>query len=237
MPTTTAKPPIPVCGRCGTAHTTARGNQACAAHVSGRRRPDGGLIGCTQPPVTALTVCRLHGASSPQSKAKAARARLETSASKAVAIFGIPRQVDPAQGLIEEYWRAAGLVAAYERIVSGLPVDELVWGVVQRATTATTAPAGTDEGDDQGGAVETRTVAKGAVNVWIQLFNAERDRFAKLGVEIVRLGLEARRDEYIKAQVAVFASVLLAPELGLTPAQRTAAARLLRGLGSPAVAS
>jgi len=101
----TTKQPVPTCGRCSTAHITSHGNQACTAHTS-KRRPDGGLIGCTQPPVTALTVCRLHGASNPRSKAKAARARLAASASKTATIFGLPRQVDPAQGLIEEYCAA-----------------------------------------------------------------------------------------------------------------------------------
>lgn len=222
--------PVAVCARCNQPHVTRRGGVACTAHRT-RRDPDGNLRPCSLPPRNGLTVCQIHGGSNRASRAKSARSELATAANRAVAIFGIPRQVDPAQGLIEEYWRAAGLVAAYERVVSGLPVDELVWGVVQRATTATMAPAGEGGTDGQDGAVETRTVAKGAVNVWVQMFNAERDRFAKLGVEIVRLGLEARRDEYIKAQVAVFASVLLAPELGLTPEQRSAAARLLRGLG------
>ena len=104
--------------------------------------------------------------------------------------------------------------------------------------TTTPAPAEDDADGTQpaaAAAVEARTIAKAGVNVWVQLFNAERDRFAKLGVEIVRLGLEARRDEYIKAQVAVFASVLLAPELGLTPSQRAAAAALLRGLGNAGI--
>lgn len=226
--------PVPVCARCNQPHVTFRGNPACAAHRS-RRDQGGNLQPCTQAPCSGLKVCHMHGGSGPGARATRAKTKLETAATRAVAIFGIPRQVDPAQGLIEEYWRSAGLVAAYERIVSGLPVDELVWGVVQRATTATTAPAGDGGTDDQDGAVETRTVAKGAVNVWVQMFSAERDRFAKLGVEIVRLGLEARRDEYIKAQVAVFASVLLAPELGLTPAQRSTAARLLRGLGGDTI--
>ena len=77
-----------------------------------------------------------------------------------------------------------------------------------------------------------KTIHKVAINVWVSMFNQERDRFAKLGIEIVRLGLEARRDEYIRAQVEVFAGVLLSPELALTAEQRQAAGRLLRGLGA-----
>jgi hypothetical protein len=220
MAKTQVRDPVPLCARCDQPHLTAKGYQACAAHLTRRRTAEGGLMPCTQPKVTSLEVCRMHGANSPQSRAKAARAKAEAATRKAVQIFGVPRQVDPAQGLIEEYWRSAGLVTAYERIVTGVDVDDVVWGMVERHTT--TMEEGTS----------TRVVSKGAVNTWVQLFNQERDRFAKLGVEIVRLGLEARRDEYIRAQVEVFAAVLLAPELALTVGQRRVAAGLLRGLGA-----
>ena len=248
MTATPSKPPVPTCGKCDQPHLTPLNNQACAAHLSRRRTAEGGLIPCGQPPVTSLTVCRIHGASSALSRAQAQRSKQAAAVTKAGQIFGIPRQVDPAQGLIEEYWRTAGLVAAYEQVVAGIPADDLVWGVVERVTVArgdaqpsvlaVEPRSGEVEGnghadpDAAQATVEGRTVHKASVNTWLTLFNAERDRFAKLGVEIVRLGLEARRDEYIRAQVEVFASVLLSPELALTAGQRAAAGRLLRGLGA-----
>ena len=255
MAKTLSKDPVAICQRCGFAHVTWRGNQACTAHLTLRRTPTGGLLPCTLAPVTSLSVCHMHGASSAQSRAKATRAKQEAAAMKAATatlntagIYGIPRQIDPNQGLPEEYWRTAGVIAALERIVSGLEVDELVWGVVSRSTTARSlippdelaaqprsdAGGSSVQGGDEGAlaTTEARTVARGGLNVWVQLFNAERDRFARLGVDIVKLGLEARRDEYIRAQVEVFASVLLAPELALTADQRRVAARLLRGLGA-----
>ena len=69
--------------------------------------------------------------------------------------------------------------------------------------------------------------------MWVKLFQEERQWFGKLGADIIRLGLEARRDEYIRAQVEVFAGVLHAAELALTSEQLVAAARLLRALGAP----
>jgi hypothetical protein len=141
-------------------------------------------------------------------------------------LYGIPRHIDPADGLIEEYWRTAGIVAGLEKKVASLPESELTWGVTEVTEGEGTAL------DEAGNPVAAKVVKRRAsVNVWVRLFNEERDRYSKLGIEIVRLGLEARRDEYIRAQVEVFAGVLLSPDLALSAEQRETAARLLRALG------
>jgi hypothetical protein len=139
-------------------------------------------------------------------------------------IYGIPRHVDPAIGLIEEYWRTAGIVAGLETRVAELHPEELTWGVAEIADFESAA---SEDGD---GRPARQVKKRSGLNALVKLFNEERDRFAKLGVEIVRLGLEARRDEYIRAQVEVFARVLLSPELSLSEGQRETAARLLRNL-------
>lgn len=164
--------------------------------------------------------CRLH-AGKLNGQAQAAQKAM---ASKAASIWGVPRHIDPADGLMEEYWRSAGIVLGLEKIVREIKQEDLTEGVVEiRQRTG---------GEANGGAPNTETIRKVAPNIWLRLWNDERDRWAKLGIEIVRLGLEARRDEYIRAQVEVFAQVLLAPELALTAEQRVTAARLLRGLGA-----
>lgn len=156
---------------------------------------------------------------------KGARAAAQKAiAVQAATIWGVPRHIDPADGLMEEYWRSAGVVLGLEKIVMQIKAEDLVEGVVEiRERTG---------GDGNGGGPSVETIRKVAPNIWLRLFNEERDRWAKLGIDIVRLGLEARRDEYIRAQVEVFAQVLLAPELALTAEQRITAARLLRGLGA-----
>jgi hypothetical protein len=144
--------------------------------------------------------------------------------------YGIPRHIDPADGLIEEYWRTAGIVAGLERKVASIPMADITWGVTEIAIDA--EPDNVPEVPADNGGKHVKSVKQRAsINVWVKLFNEERDRYAKLGVEIVRLGLEARRDEYVRAQVEVFASVLLSPDLALSQEQRETAARLLRGLG------
>ncbi len=56
-------------------------------------------------------VCVAHGGAAPQVKA-AAEVRTELAkAQRAVVALGLPREVDPHQALLEEVWRAAGLVA------------------------------------------------------------------------------------------------------------------------------
>lgn len=161
--------------------------------------------------------CKVHGGSTPSHNA-AAQAVLARQTANA---YGIPRHIDPADGLIEEYWRTAGIVAGLEAKVRSIPEDELIWGV-----TETTVFPESEDGN-RGGRV---TKSKAVPNIWLKLFNEERDRFAKLGLEIIRLGLEARRDEYIRVQVDAFAAILLHPQLALTEGQRQTAADLLRDL-------
>jgi hypothetical protein len=144
--------------------------------------------------------------------------------------YGLPRHIDPANGLIEEYWRTAGIVAGLEAKVASLEEQDLVWGIAEVTEGEGSAT------DEDGQPVASKVVKKRAgLNIWVKLFNEERDRYSRLGEAIVRLGLEARRDEYIRAQVEVFAGVLLSPDLALTETQRETAGRLLRALESTKV--
>ena len=185
---------------------------------------------CTQKagwgtPHPGIGRCKLHGGCLPGPVAAAQRAAAREMAN----LYGIPRHVDPADGLIEEYWRTAGIVAGLEQLVAGIPQDDLVFGVSE---VKQTEPDESTEPSEGGSAPVREVKRRAAPNVWLKLFTEERDRYAKLGIEIVRLGLEARRDEYIRAQVEVFAGVLQAPELDLSPEQLVVAARLLRALGA-----
>jgi hypothetical protein len=143
--------------------------------------------------------------------------------------YGIPRHVDPADGLIEEYWRTAGIVAGLEQLVAGIPQDDLVFGVSE---VEQTEPDETTEPTDGAAPAPGRKVKRRPPRTCGSNCSPKTHRYAKLGMEIVRLGLEARRDEYIRAQVEVFAGVLQAPELALSQEQLLVAARLLRALGA-----
>lgn len=188
----------------------------------------------------------MHGGKLPQVVAKADREEAVVKTRDASIDFATPRQIDPADGLIEEYWRCAGLVSYYEtkaQELATLKDGTLIFGVVEEVVerekssddpSTVEALQALGLADDQG-QVETKrkTTKRAAPNVWLQLYNEERVRFAKLGVEIARLGLEARRDEYIRLHMAAFVTVLDLIEL--TPEQKLRAATALRAIEGTSV--
>lgn len=128
--------------------------------------------------------CKLHGGMTPTHLMAAQKLQAQNLAG----IYGIPRQVDPRDGIIEEYARSAGIVTALEQIVSTIPQADLVWGVVEEQDGV---------GDGDSGPMR-KVTSKAVPNAWVKLLNEERDRFRQLGVDIIKLGLEARRDEWMR---------------------------------------
>lgn len=224
---------IPVCGRCEKMHVTVFGKPACKAH---RTKVDtlGQPVPCKLPPARGLEVCLSHGGTAGRGgKAASVRARQEfdrrAAAEVAVKLFNAPRKIDPAIGLIEEYWHCAGTIVELRRIVGEIDRLDLVWGK-EREEIKAVIPIDDGIGAPLEPNLETKTTYASRPSVWLKLLNEERDRYIKLGLEIVRLNLEARRDEYVRAQVDAFAAVLLDPEMSLTPEQRVIAAAKLRTL-------
>ncbi len=188
------------------------------------RRPAG--YGTSHP---GIGRCKYHGGSTPTHVAS-----VELSQAKSVAqLFGVPREVHPVDGLMEEYWRTAGLIDVYEAMCMQLLPSDVVWGVQSVEESNTVQPVdsfGSDGGSDSLTPPERKTKSGTAVNIWVKLLNEERDRFARLGTEILKLDLASRQVEYSASQTAALAGVLLSSELGLSEEQRRVAARLLRGM-------
>src|SRR5262245_2216805 len=64
--------------------------------------------------------CSVHGGCTPTHE----DAAFVDMARDTAQLFGVPRQVHPLDGLMEEYWRTAGLIDAYEAMVMQLlPAD------------------------------------------------------------------------------------------------------------------
>lgn len=172
---------------------------------------------CGLPPAPGQLVCRFHGARSPQALAAAARRLEREAAEDAVTAYGLPREVDPGQALLEEVHRTAGHVAWLSRVVADLERDDLVWGVVEEIERP--AVYGED-GTHVGGGTETKR--KAAPSTWLTLYQDERKHLASVSKAAIDAGVSERMvslyEQLAASYVQVMESVL--DELGLTDEQR-----------------
>ncbi len=116
-------------------------------------------------------------------------------AAELAARYSVPREVHPLQGVLEQYHRYAGQVAWLEAKVNTLPEEALFWGVESE----------TDRRDPDGGDLRTGSAAeferksKAGPNALLEQFDRVQAQFAKLGVEVVRIGLESAKDTLAKS--------------------------------------
>ena len=168
--------------------------------------------------------CWRHGGNTP-TQVKAARMAM---IQDAAVIYGVPREVDPVVGLLEEYYRTLGIVEALEAMVAQLSPSEVWWGIQSVEESGTT---GGEDGDgDSLTPGERKTRSGVGLNLQVAAFERERDRSVKIAETILKLDLEGKRIELSQAHLAVMAKVLLSSELGLTPDQLRTVARMLRGI-------
>lgn len=168
---------------------------------------------CRKQPIKGATVCRTHGGSAPQVLAKAEQRLLARQALVAAEAFGLPREVDPHSALLEELHRCAGAVQWLGAIVADLDKDEVVWGKTRHSTG----------GPDAGITHEARP------NAFVSLWQAERDRLAKVAKTCVDVGIEERRVRLAESAgqqlAAVIRSVL--DRLELSDGQRSLALQVV----------
>lgn len=162
--------------------------------------------------------CRLHGGSTWTHRKAAATKR----ARDAVATYGLPVDIDPADALLQEVHHTAGHVAWLREQVAAIEPDALTWGTVKVR--------------DDGDAVETTQAA--ALNVWLQLYQAERKHLVAVCAAALSAGVEERRVKLAERQGATLAGVIRAvlDDLGLTVEQQGRVAevvpRHLRAVGA-----
>lgn len=161
---------------------------------------------CRNRPIRGGTVCSTHGGSAPQVKAAAERRQLERQALLAVETFGLPRAIDPHEALLEELHRTAGAVSWLGAVVADIERGDVVWG----RTSVT-------KGGPQAG-----TTSAAGVNVWVQLWQAERKHLVEVAKACASAGIEERRIRLAESSGQVLAGVVRAvlERLGLTPEQR-----------------
>jgi hypothetical protein len=149
--------------------------------------------------------CKNHGGAT-QSHAKAAEKAI---AAQAVVTYGLSREVDPRDALLEEVYRTAGAVDFLAEQVRAIEAKDLVWGV-------------TKESDQQATEFEGVNVDKEAKpNIWLVLYQQERKHLVDVCKAAIGAGIEERKvrvAEQFGSQLAAFVRFILGG-LALTPEQ------------------
>lgn len=195
------------CTKCGKAHAR------CSAH-----RRDGEP--CGQRAMINQTVCKMHGGLSGQAKQAATRRGILKQAQNH---FALPIDVDPAQALLDEVHRTAGLVQWLQSKVNDVVGDidgtvehPLVWGQTEHK-----AKRGFEEGDTY--------TNKAAVNTWYELWIAERKHLIAVCKAALDAGIEKRRVEIAEKQGELLAAVIrgILTDLKLNATQQQIAAKVV----------
>lgn len=151
---------------------------------------------CTKWPMKGQLVCRNHGGASPQAKAAAERRVEIAKAATAVATFGLPREIDPRDALLEEVYRSAGAVDWLRQQVQALEADAVIWGKAEEVEKQ----AGEFPGVD--------TTHKAAVHVWVELYARERKHLVDVAKVAIAAGIEERKVRLAEQQGALLAGVI-----------------------------
>lgn len=168
--------------QCGLPHTRqdpgmTEERATCKAH-----RTDGDP--CKFWPVAGLLVCKRHGGGSRQSREKSAKHKQEEKARRVAARFADAIEVNPVEALLGLIYHSAGHVKFYLDQVNELvsvDAEKLVWGDTKLMDKT--------GGEDWG----TTSVEEAGINMWLKLYNDERDRLASLIEKAVKLNIDERR--------------------------------------------
>jgi hypothetical protein len=159
-------------------------------------------------------VCRFHGGASPQARAKAKERLTEEKARKAMATYGRKAETTATEALINEVqWTAGHVEWLRERVQeiedSAVGTDgqhPLVWGKVREKT------GGQDWGQTE----------EAGPNIWLRLYQDERDHLVKVCSAAIKAGIEERRVRLAEQQGQLVAQAIRAilDDLGLTVEQQ-----------------
>jgi hypothetical protein len=152
---------------------------------------------CGASAAIGLEKCATHcGLSKEKREAVAAAFLAGQEARKAVVTFGLPRDISPAEALLEEVRYSAGHVAWLRQRVAELEADDLVWGVREEVEKNATEFQGTD------------TTSAAAVNVWLELYYRERKHLVEVTKAAISAGIEERRVRLAEAQGEIVVEVI-----------------------------
>jgi P27 family predicted phage terminase small subunit len=151
--------------------------------------------------VPGLTTCRMHAGRG--SEIKKAAAKLVPT------YLGTRRDVTPAQVLLEEVQRTAGIVGWLDGVIAGLEQQEITWGIERE----TQHGAGEFPGAD--------IIRSTKANVWVQLHQRERSHLVAVCEAALRSNIDERLVRLAEGQGLMMAQCLnlIFADLDLSPEQ------------------
>ena len=170
---------------------------------------------CGQASRPGQHICRFHGGNAPQNLAKAQERIVEQKAAEIVATYGRKINTTATEARLEEVQWTAGHVAWLRERVQEIESGEasgadgehpLVWGKTK---------------EKQGGEDWGQT-SEAVPNVWLRLYQAERDHLVKVCSAAIKAGVEERKIQLAEQQGALVAQAIRAilGDLQLTPEQQ-----------------
>jgi hypothetical protein len=165
---------------------------------------------CKRDPAIGLDKCAIHcGLSKAERDEVARRFLAEKEMAEAVKTYGLPRDIDPTDALLEEVHYTAGHVAWLRTQVQALEPAALVWGLKEQSDKGATEFPGTD------------TTHAAMVNMWLEQYRWERKHLLELTKTAISVGIEERRVKLAEAQGSLMNDVIrrILARLSLTPDQ------------------
>lgn len=154
--------------------------------------------------VAGADKCRMHLGKKAQDVISREVAR------QAVVTYGLPRDIDPTDALLEEVHCTAGHVAWLREQVQSLAPDALVWGVTEEVVKSATEFPGTD------------VTYSATLNAWLEQYRWERKHLLDVTKAAISAGIEERRVKLAEAQGSLLNGVIrrILDRLDLTEGQR-----------------
>lgn len=173
-----------VCAKCGQTHTR------CSGHSN---RTGGGP--CGRHPMDGQRVCWTHGGNARQARKAAARRVQEAELAKTARAYGVARDVNPLQAMVELLQDTAGAVVWLRDRIRETEPDALVWGIADEV----------DKGSGEFPGVDRKFAA--APSVWLQRYDMERRLLLDVSEKLARLGMDWDAREAVRRQGAALARV------------------------------
>jgi hypothetical protein len=205
------------CQRCGWVHLR------CTGHVDRPKGTGAYMTPCGRTASEGGTVCATHGGRAPQTiranERRLALGRARAELEREGRLGGGQIDVDPADAMLAMVREAAFNVAVLRDLVAGLATDPII-PLGDDETTVMVSPAGSVAALMG----STSKVMEAAPHVWVNMYDAERERLVKwskacrdAGVDEAVVRLEGRRADQLAVVLRGIEASLLALVLAAVP--------------------